>query len=53
MQGNSNLNQITVKEGSIYVEGRETSNPTEIGYALIDYAKDNPEFKLNLINSNR
>lgn len=30
---------IEIVNGSVFVEGRETSNPEEIGWAIIDFAE--------------
>lgn len=32
---------LLIENGKIFVEGRETVNPTEIGYALLDVAENN------------
>lgn len=31
---------IEILGGRVFVEGRETTNPTEIGYAVIDFAEN-------------
>lgn len=30
---------IEIVNGRVFVEGRETTDPTEIGYAVIDFAE--------------
>ncbi len=31
---------IEIKHGRVFVNGKETNNPTEIGYAMLDFAEN-------------
>lgn len=44
---------IEIINGRIFIEGKETTNPELIGYALIDFAESSQEdnFKLTLKDS--
>ena len=44
--------QIIIENGKIFVENRETTNPTEIGYAIIDAIQEGFEISINKPNDN-
>jgi hypothetical protein len=37
------MKSIEIEQGRIFIEGIETSNPTHIGYAIIDLVQEGKE----------
>lgn len=38
-QGKFKIGTITIESGRVFIEGRETVDPTHIGYAVLDFAE--------------
>lgn len=40
---------IEIKDGKVYIEGKETTDPTYIGFAVLDWAEEHKSINIHTL----